>query len=89
MTASDISGVKAQRGHVVSVLENNFRLDLDASAADLQNNLMASLIGWGLWLIVIEITTRIAVYRRCRGYLGYGPVFLFLGAWLSCVHFMY
>jgi arabinofuranan 3-O-arabinosyltransferase len=64
-------------------------LNLDAPAADLQNNLIASLIGWGLWLIVIEITTRIAVNRKCGGYLGYGPAFLFLGAWLSCVHFMY
>jgi len=64
-------------------------LDLDAPAADLQNNMMANLIGWGLWLIVIETTTRAAVYRKCGGYLGFGPAFLFLGAWLSCVHFMY
>jgi hypothetical protein len=64
-------------------------LNLDAPAADLQNNLIANLIGWGLWLIVIEITTWASVYRKCGGYLGFGPAFLFLGAWLSCVHFMY
>jgi arabinofuranan 3-O-arabinosyltransferase len=64
-------------------------LDFDAPSAELQNNMMANLVGWGLWVIVIEITTRIAVHRKCGGYLGYGPAFLFLGAWLSCVHFMY
>jgi arabinofuranan 3-O-arabinosyltransferase len=64
-------------------------LDLDAPAADLQNKMIANLVGWGLWVVVIEITTRIAVYRKCDSFLGYGPAFLFLGAWLSCVHFMY
>ena len=64
-------------------------LDFSASSAELQNNLLVSLIGWGLWLIVIEITTLISVNRRCRGYVGCGPAFLFLGAWMSCVHFMY
>jgi arabinofuranan 3-O-arabinosyltransferase len=64
-------------------------LNLDAPGAELQNNLTTALIGWGLWMIVIEITTRIAFYRRCRRHSGAGPAFLFLGAWMSCVHFMY
>jgi hypothetical protein len=64
-------------------------LDFDAPAAELQNNLATTLIGWSLWLMVIELTTRIAVQRKPASYFGSGPAFWFLGAWLSCVHFMY
>lgn len=64
-------------------------LDFEAPTADLQNNLTVTLIGWGLWLIVIEVTTRAAALRKPKSSFGSGPAFLFLGAWLCCVHFMY
>lgn len=64
-------------------------LDFNAPTADLQNNLTVALIGWGLWLCVIELTTRVSASRKSTKYYGTGPAFLFFSAWLSCVHFMY
>jgi arabinofuranan 3-O-arabinosyltransferase len=64
-------------------------LDFNSPAAELQNNLATTLIGWSLWVMVIDLTSRIAVLRKPATYFGSGPAFLFFGAWLSCVHFMY
>jgi len=64
-------------------------LDFNSPAGELQKNLTATLIGWGLWLMVVEMTTRVAALRRCSTNSGAAPAFLFFGAWLSCVHFMY
>lgn len=50
-----------------------------------------ALIGWCFYLAVLEVTVRIAVLRRQQVGALEGPVaaFLFLGAWMSCFHFMY
>ena len=56
-----------------------------------KNWLMPSLIGWGLLLLIFEATVRLAVLRRRQAAASDGPsaAFLFLGAWMSCYHFMY
>ena len=64
-------------------------LDFNVPAGELQNNLTTTLVGWGLWVMVLEITTRIASCRRCSNHYDCGPAFFFFGAWLSCLHFMY
>jgi hypothetical protein len=49
------------------------------------------LIGWALVLFALENTVRLAVMRRRQAAAPDGPpaAFLFLGAWMSCYHFMY
>jgi hypothetical protein len=64
-------------------------LDFNDPTVAVQNHLTTNLIGWGLWLVAIEVTTRIAALRKPTLYVDCGLAFLFFGAWLSCVHFMY
>jgi hypothetical protein len=51
----------------------------------------ASLVGWGLWAAVLEITVRTVTLRVRRPMPTEGPAaaFLLLGAWLTCYHFMH
>jgi hypothetical protein len=55
------------------------------------NWLPPALIGWSILVAVLEITVRLAVFRRRTAGAGEGPAaaFLLLGAWLTCFHFMY
>ncbi len=66
-------------------------LDFDSPVPDLHMAQTASLIGWGLWLAVVGMTTGIAVLRKRQSSpaAGQGSTLLFLGAILSCIHFMY
>ncbi len=50
-----------------------------------------ALIGWGMVLAVVVVTTGFAVWRRREARATEGPAaaFLLIGAWLSCFHFMY
>jgi len=65
-------------------------LDFDSPVPDQQMAQTATLVGWGLWLVVVGMTTVIA-WRKRRSVLEAtaGSAFLFLGAFLSCIHFMY
>jgi hypothetical protein len=66
-------------------------LDFDSDVPDLQMAQTATLAGWGLWLIVVGITTAVVILRKSQRGLVAGPgsAFIFLGAFLSCIHFMY
>jgi hypothetical protein len=66
-------------------------LALDASVSDAQLIRTATLVGWGLWLAVVGVTTGVVLWRRGRvcALIGVSPAFLFLAAWLSCIHAMY
>jgi arabinofuranan 3-O-arabinosyltransferase len=59
-------------------------------ATDL-NRLLSNRIGLGLWLTVAALTVFIALWhwRRPAGFSGTPAVFLLLGTFLSCFHFMY
>jgi hypothetical protein len=50
-----------------------------------------AVVGWALFVFVLELTVRLAVLRRqqARALTGPAPAFLFLGAWMTCYHFMY
>lgn len=56
-----------------------------------QDTLAAMLTGWALLILFFETTVRLAVLRRAERMppVGPGAAFVFLGAWLSCFHFMY
>jgi hypothetical protein len=56
-----------------------------------QDNLEMEIVGWALLLAVFEVTVRLTVLRGNRVQAGTGPLpaFVFLGAWMSCFHFMY
>jgi hypothetical protein len=64
-------------------------LDFDSDVPDLQMAQTATLAGWGLWLIVVGITTAVVILRKRQSGSVAGAAFLFLGAFLSCIHFMY
>jgi len=66
-------------------------LALDASGGDAQLSRTATLVGWGLWLAVVGVTTGVVLWRRrrVRALIGVGPAFLFLAACLICIHAMY
>jgi hypothetical protein len=53
--------------------------------------LAANLIGWALWLAVVECTVRLAVLRphQARAWTGASATFLLLGSFFSCFHFMF
>jgi hypothetical protein len=53
--------------------------------------LLPALVGWGLLLLVLELTARVAAFHQTQMRTGTGPApaFLLLGAWLCCFHFMY
>jgi arabinofuranan 3-O-arabinosyltransferase len=65
-------------------------LDFDSAALSLRAQ-TATLIGWALWLVVVGLTTGIAVLRKRQSspVAGAGSAFLLLAAILSCIHFMY
>jgi hypothetical protein len=65
-------------------------IDFKAEVQD-RDNLAATLAGWALLLAVVECTVRLAILRpqQARAVTGPSAAFLFLGAWLSCFHFMY
>jgi arabinofuranan 3-O-arabinosyltransferase len=52
---------------------------------------LASALGWGLVVVVVGLTARLAVLwkEQARAVTGPAASFLLLGAWLSCFHFMY
>jgi hypothetical protein len=55
-----------------------------------RNTLALTLAGWSLWAIVMETTVRFVALKRGRiPDTGPAAAFLFLGAWLTCYHFMY
>jgi hypothetical protein len=53
--------------------------------------LALQLTGWALLLFALEATVRLAILRPKQARAADGPpaAFLFLGAWMSCYHFMY
>jgi arabinofuranan 3-O-arabinosyltransferase len=55
------------------------------------NRLLPDRLGLGLWLTVAALTIFVGLWRwpRPAGFSGTPAVFLLLGAWLSCFHFMY
>jgi len=58
----------------------------------LRSVLLAQAVGWGLLLLVVEVTVVLALSRKeqaARAVDGAPAAFLLLGAWLSCLHFMY
>lgn len=56
-----------------------------------RDDFTTSMVGWALLVLFLELTIRVALSRRhqVRQPVGPGPAFLFLGAWLTCFHFMY
>src|SRR5262249_25623639 len=56
-----------------------------------RDDLPTTLIGWALLVAILEMTVRVSLLRpdMVRRPTGPGPAFLFLGAWLTCFHFMY
>src|SRR5439155_25929114 len=52
---------------------------------------VAAVVGWGLWLAVVGATAAVALARRreVRQADGYGAAFVGIGAWVSCLHFIY
>lgn len=65
-------------------------LDFDLPRAE-RDHLMAMVASWLLWAMLLEVTIRLTTLRSEAPRLatGPGPAFLFLGAWMSCYHFMY
>ena len=49
----------------------------------------ATLAGWLLWGSVIALTALVAVRRNISQAVGFGPAFVGIAAWLSCLHFIY
>jgi hypothetical protein len=66
-------------------------LDFQLPAAERRNNLAVLLAGWAIVLFVLEITVRLALFRKkeVRKPTGPGPALIMLAAWVSCYHFMY
>jgi hypothetical protein len=66
-------------------------LDFDSDVPNLQVAQTASLIGWGLCLTLVGMTTAVLILRKRQSgsVAGPGSAFIFLGAFLSCIHFMY
>jgi arabinofuranan 3-O-arabinosyltransferase len=66
-------------------------LDFESPAPNFQAVIAANLVGWALWLIVVGMTTTIAVWQRRKtiALTGVTPAFFLFAAWLSCLHFMY
>jgi arabinofuranan 3-O-arabinosyltransferase len=62
----------------------------DGVATDL-DRLLPDRLGLGLWLTVAALTVFVALrrWRRPTAFSGTPAVFLLLGAYLSCYHFMY
>jgi hypothetical protein len=62
----------------------------DGVAAD-SDRLLPDRLGLGLWLTVAALTVFVALWRwrRPARFSGEPAVFLLLGAWLGCFHFMY
>ncbi len=57
-----------------------------------KDGLAPTFLGWGLLVLVLEVTVRLAVLRRreaARAVDGPPAAFLLLGAWMGCFHFMY
>jgi hypothetical protein len=65
-------------------------LDFDVEDA-LRDSPAATLIGWGLLLLVVVCTVAVSILRKeqCRMVTGPPAAFLLFGAWLCCYHFMY
>jgi len=65
-------------------------LDFQAEMA-VQDRPVAAVLGWGLWLAVVGATVAVALARRreVRAADGYGAAFVGIGAWASCLHFIY
>lgn len=66
-------------------------LDFHLAPAERRNSLTLFLAGWAIVLFVLEITFRLAIFRKkavCKP-IGSGPAFVMLAAWISCYHFMY
>ena len=53
--------------------------------------LVPTLAGWALLVAVLELTVRLAAFRKEQSRAVTGPpaAFLLFGAWLCCYHFMY
>jgi arabinofuranan 3-O-arabinosyltransferase len=51
----------------------------------------AHVVGWALWLFVLEATIKLSQYYRplFRATSGPAPAFLLIAAWMLCLHFMY
>jgi hypothetical protein len=66
-------------------------LDFETHYLERQYNQTVAVIGWGILGTCLAVTLLIALIRKeqMRGLTGPGASFLFLGAWLSCFHFMY
>jgi hypothetical protein len=55
------------------------------------SQLLATGLGWALWLDVVGATVVVALWRRqqVRALLGPGAAFVLLGGYFACYHFMY
>jgi hypothetical protein len=65
---------------------------LDFTIEDSQReSLAATVIGWGLLILVVAGTAFLSILRKeqSRALAGPPAAFLLLGAWMSCFHFMY
>jgi hypothetical protein len=51
----------------------------------------AHVIGWSIWLFVLEITVKLSqlYYRRAQASTGPWAAFILMSAFLLCLHFMY
>jgi hypothetical protein len=51
----------------------------------------AAIAGWALWTTVVGMTVIVAIAHReaVRPSDGYGAAFVGIGAWASCIHFIY
>jgi hypothetical protein len=90
MQVSEVDEMWILRSRHVFTLPRRW-LDFDAPVLDKEAAQLANRIGWGIWLTVVGVTTAVAVLQKRRGFelSAAGLGFLLLGAWLSCIHFMY
>ncbi len=90
MQVSEVDEMWILRSRHVFTLSRRW-LDFDAPVLDKEAAQLANRIGWGIWLTVVGATTAVTVLQKRRGVWlsAAGSAFLLLGAWLSCIHFMY
>lgn len=70
-------------------LPRRWLIDFQRPEAE-RHNERAAILGTSLWLGVLLATAAITLTRvDRRRFVGLGPAFLFLGAYLSCLRFMY
>ncbi|MBY0522154.1 MAG: DUF2029 domain-containing protein [Gemmataceae bacterium] len=71
-------------------IPRRFLLDFSQSYYQ-RDRIDATIVGWGLWVAVLEITLMMVVMRPKQARETTGPIaaFLLLAGWMNCFHFMY